>query len=175
MLGLINGLAHGAHTLVRHVGQISAWLGLALVAVVSFNVLGRYLAGIGSVALQEAEWHLMAAAALMGMSYGLNQGGEVRVDIFYEKMSPRAQAAVGLVSTILLFSVSLTIAWLRLSIAYVQSSYSINEGSPDPGGLPNRFLLKAIMPAAFALLALQAFSMFAAALTRVLQPSQKQT
>jgi TRAP-type mannitol/chloroaromatic compound transport system permease small subunit len=172
VLGLINGLAHGAYTLVRHVGQISAWLGLALVAVVSFNVLGRYLAGVGSVALQETEWHLMAAAALMGMSYGLNQGGEVRVDIFYEKMSPRVQAAVDLVSTVLLFSVALIIAWL--SVAYVQSSYNINEGSPDPGGLPHRFLLKAVMPVAFALLALQAFAMFAAALTRLMRPAKKQ-
>jgi len=114
----------------------------------------------------------MAAAALMGMSYGLNQGGEVRVDIFYEKMSPRMQAAVDLVSTVLLFSVALIIAWL--SIAYVQSSYNINEGSPDPGGLPHRFLLKAVMPVAFALLALQAFAMFAAALTRLVRPAREQ-
>ena len=165
MLKGINSVARGASTLVRHIGQISAWLGLALVLVVSFNVLGRYLAGIGSVALQETEWHLMAAAALMGMSYGLNQGGEVRVDIFYDKMSPRLQALVDLISALLLCAVALIIAWL--SIAYVQSSYSIGEGSPDPGGLPHRFALKAVMPVAFGLLALQAFVMFAAALSHL--------
>ncbi len=32
----------------------------------------------------------------------------------------------------------------------------IGEGSPDPGGLPYRFLLRAFIPLGFALLALQA-------------------
>ncbi|KIN71007.1 C4-dicarboxylate transporter family protein, DctQ subunit [Sulfitobacter guttiformis KCTC 32187] len=153
---------------MRIIGQLSAWLGLALVMVVSFNVLGRYLAGIGSVALQETEWHLMAAGALLGMSYGLNQGGEVRVDIFYEKMSVRVQAFVDVVSTLLLLVVALVIAWL--SIDYVQNSYSINEGSPDPGGLGYRYLLKAVLPVAFILLGLQAFAMFAHALTNLIRP-----
>ncbi len=171
MLRLIDTLTHGASGLVRHIGNLSAWLGLALVAVVSFNVLGRYLAGIGSVALQETEWHLMAAAAMMGMSYGLNQGGEVRVDIFYEKMSPRTQAIVDVVSTLLLLGVSVVIGWL--SLAYVQSSYGIDEGSPDPGGLPYRYLLKAVMPVAFSLLALQALAMLGAAIVRVVKPGRE--
>lgn len=171
MMRLMNTLTHGASGLVRHIGNLSAWLGLALVAVVSFNVLGRYLAGIGSVALQETEWHLMAAAALMGMSYGLNQGGEVRVDIFYEKMPPRTQALVDVISTLLLFGVAVVIGWL--SLAYVQSSYSINEGSPDPGGLPYRYLLKAVMPFAFLMLAIQAFAMLGAAVARLVDPTQE--
>ena len=171
MLRTINTLARGASGLVRHVGNVSAWLGLALVAVVSFNVLGRYLAGVGSVALQETEWHLMAAAALMGMSYGLNQGGEVRVDILYEKMPPRAQALVDVLSTVLLFGIAAIIGWL--SLAFVQNSFSINEGSPDPGGLPYRYLLKAVLPVAFFLLALQALAMMGAAITRLFEPTKK--
>lgn len=170
MLRFVKTVTHGASSLVRHIGNLSAWLGLALVLVVSFNVLGRYLAGIGSVALQETEWHLMAAAALLGMSYGLNEGGEVRVDIFYDKMSPRVQALVDVISTLLLFGVAIIIGWL--SLAYVQNSYSINEGSPDPGGLPYRYLLKAVMPVAFLLLAVQAVAMLGAAILRLFDPNQ---
>jgi TRAP-type mannitol/chloroaromatic compound transport system permease small subunit len=169
MLALLNTVAHGASSLVRHIGHLSAWLGFALVCVVSFNVLSRYLFGIGSVALQEAEWHLMAAGALMGMSYGLNQGGEVRVDIFYAKMPPRAQGVVDLIATILLTLVAGIIAWL--SIDYVQSSYLIGEGSPDPGGLGNRYLLKAVIPLAFALLALQGIAMIGDATRKLVRPS----
>jgi|AAFZ01.1.fsa_nt_gi hypothetical protein len=55
---------------------------------------------------------------------------------------------------------------------YMQSSYSINEGAPDPGGLPYRYLLKAIMPVAFILLSVRAFAMLGAALTRLTRPSQ---
>lgn len=92
-MAVIAKLTDGAHGIVRVVGEVAAWSGLALVLLVAFNVLSRYLFSYGSVALQEAEWHLMAVAALFGMSYGLNQGGEVRVDIAYAKFPPRVQAA----------------------------------------------------------------------------------
>ncbi len=163
-------MAHGACAIVRHVGHASAWLGFALVCVVSFNVLARYFLGIGSVALQETEWHLMAAAALLGMSYGLNQGGEVRVDIFYAGMRPRLRAVVDLVGNVLLLAIALIIAWL--SVPYVESSYSIDEGSPDPGGLGQRYLLKAFLPVAFVLLALQALAMIGTSLVNLVRPTR---
>lgn len=161
-------LTDGAHGTVRVIGQIAAWSGLALVLLVAFNVLARYLFSYGSVALQEAEWHLMAVAALFGMSYGLNQGGEVRVDIAYARFPPRVQAVVDLISHLLLTAVALLIAWLCLS--YVSAAYSINEGSPDPGGLPYRYLLKAAIPAAFLLLALQSLAMTGQSLLFLLGP-----
>lgn len=166
-------MAHGASAIVRQIGHLSAWLGLVLVCVVSFNVISRYLLGVGSVALQEAEWHLMAAGALMGMSYGLNQGGEVRVDIFYARFPPRAQATVDLAATILLTAIAIIIAWL--SIAYVQGSYGMNEGSPDPGGLGYRYLLKAVIPLSFGLLAVQGVAMICdSAVTLLSSPKNSQ-
>ncbi|MGC8203594.1 TRAP transporter small permease subunit [Aliiroseovarius sp. PTFE2010] len=171
MLKSIQVVTHEASALVRTAGHLSAWLGLVLVAVVSLNVIGRYLFGMGSVALQETEWHLMAAGALMGMSYGLNQGGEVRVDIFYARFPPRIQAWVELCSTALLIVIAGIIAWL--SVAYVQSSYVIGEGSPDPGGLDHRFLLKALIPLGFTLLAIQGVAMMGRAILGLLTPLQR--
>ena len=166
MTGLLHKIAGGAGGTVRIIGQIAAWSGLALVLLVALNVLFRYFFSFGSVALQEGEWHLMAVGALFGMSYGLNQGGEVRVDIFYAKMAPGMQALIDLVSNITLGAIAVIIGWL--SIAYVQSSYAIGEGSPHPGGLPYRYILKAAIPAAFALLALQAVAMTAESLARLI-------
>ncbi|KJS45551.1 MAG: C4-dicarboxylate ABC transporter permease [Roseovarius sp. BRH_c41] len=169
----IKRVTDGASGLVRVTGHVAAWSALALVLVVAFNVLARYLFSYGTVALQEAEWHIMAVSALFGMSYGLNQGGEVRVDIFYGTMRPRTQALVDFVSNIALFALALIIAWL--CIAYVQSSYAINEGSPDPGGLGYRYLLKATMPLAFVLLAVQAVAMTGhAALKLMTRPPERQ-
>lgn len=162
----VKSVTDGASGLVRVIGNIAAWSALALVLVVAFNVLARYSFSFGTVALQEAEWHIMAVSALFGMSYGLNQGGEVRVDIFYGTMRPRTQALVDLVSNIALGVVALIIGWL--CIAYVQSSYAINEGSPDPGGLGYRYLLKATMPLAFALLAVQAVAMIGHAILKLM-------
>ncbi len=157
MLKIIDRVSGGASSAVRLIGSIAAWSGLALVLLVAFNVLSRYLFSFSSVALQEAEWHLMAVAALFGMSYGLNQDGEVRVDIFYARFSNRTKAALDLVGNAALCVVAVYV--VTLSLNYVQSSYQIMEGSPDPGGLPMRYVLKAAIPCAFALLALQAFAM----------------
>lgn len=157
MIAIIEKAANGTARVVRIVGQTAAWLGLALVLLVAFNVLSRYAFGISSVATQEAEWHLMAAGALLGMSYGLNQGGEVRVDVLYDKFSPELKATIDIIAALMLMLASIFIVWL--SINYVHQSYAIGEISPDPGGLHYRFLLKALIPVAFVLLALQALSM----------------
>lgn len=150
--------ADGATRAVRVIGQLAAWSGLALVLVVAGNVLGRYLFGLSSVAMQEMEWHLMALGALFGMAYGLNQGGEVRVDVLYDRFDARTKHIIDTVSALLLALSALALAWL--SIGYVEQSYSINEGSPDPGGLAYRYILKAALPSAFALLSLQAVAVF---------------
>lgn len=171
MKATIDTIADGADRLVRVIGQVTAWSGLALVLLVAFNVLGRYLFNFGTVALQELEWHLMAVAALFGTSYCLNQGGEVRVDIFYGRMPPRAQAAVDLLSSAALLAVALVIAWL--SIGFVEQSRSIGEGSPDPGGLPNRWLLKLCLPVAFVLLAIQALAQTLRATLRLADPARE--
>lgn len=167
MIGLLDKIANGAGGTVRVIGQVAAWSGLALVLLVALNVLFRYFFSFGSVALQEGEWHLMAIGALFGMSYGLNQGGEVRVDIFYTRMPRAVQAMIDLFANVALGAVALIIAWLALS--YVKSSYAIGEGSPDPGGLSYRYLLKAAIPAAFALLFVQALAMTAESLARLLR------
>jgi len=44
---------------------------------------------------------------------------------------------------------------LWFSLNYVQQSYVIDEGSPDPGGIPHRYLVKGLIPVGFALLLLQ--------------------
>ncbi len=151
-------LAQAAEWLVRRIGEIMAWSGLALVLVVAFDVIARYALDFGSVGMQESEWHLMAVGALFGMSYGLNQGEEVRVDVLYAGYSPRAKLAVDTTAALLLALVALAVVWL--SIGFVERSYLMGEGSADPGGLPGRWLLKGLIPAAFLLVALQSLAQF---------------
>lgn len=150
----LSGLIDQADMLVGQAGRLAAWLGLAMVLLVAFDVLARYLFAYGLVALQELEWHLLAVTALIGMSYTLHRGDEVRVDILYSQMSPSIQALVQLVSALLTLAVAIVI--IKLSLPYGAQSFALNEGSPDPGGLPYRFALKAFIPLGFALLAVQA-------------------
>lgn len=141
---------------VEHAGRLASWAGFALVCVMAFNVLLRYLFHTGSVATQELEWHLMAPVSLLCMAYAIKHEGHVRVDIFHSRFPPRLKQALEIVSCLAAVAFSLII--IRLSWGYVMQSYLIGETSPDPGGLPYRFLLKAMIPLGFLLLLIQSLA-----------------
>ena len=147
------GLAARIERAIDSVGRCTSWLALVIVALMSVNVVLRYLFSIGSVWAQELEWHLLVPLILFGTSYALLHGEHVRVDILYGKFSEKNKKRINLFSALLVIAVSALFIWL--SLHYVEQSYVIDEGSPDPGGLPHRYLLKALLPVGFALLLLQ--------------------
>ena len=148
--------ARGLDLVVEAAGRAAAWTGLALVLVMATNVIVRYVFRTGSVAMQELEWHLMAPLSLLCIGYAIKHEGHVQVDILYGRLPRRAQEAIALFSA--LCALALCLILVKLSVPYVLQSYRIDEGSPDPGGLPHRWLLKATIPAGFVLLALQSLS-----------------
>lgn len=138
------------------IGRAASWLALAIVVLMATNVVLRYLFSVGSVWAQELEWHLLAPLILFGIPYALLKGEHVRVDVLYAKFSPRNQLRIEVVSQVLCILVSVVFVWL--SLKYVQQSFVIDERSADPGGLTHRWVLKALIPAGFALLALQSMA-----------------
>ncbi|MFM8511291.1 MAG: TRAP transporter small permease subunit [Betaproteobacteria bacterium] len=138
---------------IDSVGRITLWIALLMIGLVATNVLLRYSMSLGSVWAQELEWHLLAALILLGISHALQRGDNVRVDVFYAGYSPRMKFIVDLVSLALLLAVSLL--FIKLSVPYVMQSYGIGERSPDPGGIPFRWVIKAFIPLGYALVALQ--------------------
>lgn len=139
------------------IGRAVAWLCAVQVIVVANNVAFRYFFRIGHVSLQEVEWHLISPIALLGMVYALRWGDHVKVDIFYDNFSPRFKNLMDAVSALILIVIAMILA--ELSREFVFQAYKFNEGSPDAGGLPHRWLLRAFIPIGFMLMALQAFGM----------------
>ena len=135
------------------VGKLTLYLTLVMIFLVATNVLLRYSFSFGSVWAQELEWHLLAAVILFGMSYALQRGESVRVDVFYAEFSPRKKFFVNLLSNFLMLAISAF--FLKLSWAYVGQSYAIGETSADPGGIPFRWAVKGLIPLGFSLLLLQ--------------------
>ncbi len=142
--------------LIDALGQLVLWLALSMILLVAVNVLLRYSLSLGSVWAQELEWHLLAAVFLFGMSYALQRGDNVRVDVFYAGYGPRSKFAVDIVSGVLTLLLALT--FLKLSLGYVGQAWAIDEGSPDPGGIAHRWAVKGLIPLGFALLALQSLA-----------------
>jgi TRAP-type mannitol/chloroaromatic compound transport system permease small subunit len=137
-------------------GRAVSWCILIMVLIISYDVFMRFVFSISSGALQELEWHLFAIVFLMGASYTLKHDGHVRVDIFYQSryMSEIKRAWIDLLGTIL-FLFPFCILIIVSSWDFVANSFAISEGSPDAGGLPYRYLLKAAIPLGFSLLFIQ--------------------
>src|SRR3982751_1173789 len=138
------------------IGRGAAWLGPAAVLVCTANALARYALNIGSNAWLEMQWYFNSAVFLLIASYALKRNEHVRIDVIAGRLSLRAQAWIDILGGLfMLLPVTIFIAWY--SWPSLVSSWRINEYSSDPGGLL-RWPVRALIPLAFTLLALQGVS-----------------
>ena len=135
------------------IGRVMGVLLLLMIFNVLFDVVMRYSFHNSSVGMQELEWHLFSVIILFGLGYALKEEAHVRVDFLYDNFSKKTKAYINIFGTVLfLFPLALLIIFG--SYEYVMDSYSMNEISPDPGGLTHRWIIKAMIPFGFIFLIL---------------------
>jgi tripartite ATP-independent transporter DctM subunit len=135
----------------------AAVLVVLLSLLVSYDAGMRYFFSAGSIALQEVEWHLFDMVFLLGLSYALKHDKHVRVDIFFERYAQDTRMIVQILSMLLLV-MPFSLLFLNDAVDMTLQSYLQHEVSSDPGGLTNRWAIKAVLVVGFALLVLQALS-----------------
>lgn len=150
-------LADAIDALIDRVGWFAAALTLAMVLLISGNTLGRYFFNASTIWLQELEWHLLATVAFWGLAFMQLRGVPVRVDMFYQHYSKRVKLWMEF-GTALLVMLPFSVFVCVLGWRFVLHSYELAEVSPDPGGLPMRWLVKSLVVSGYALLALVAVS-----------------
>ncbi|MCP3927872.1 MAG: TRAP transporter small permease subunit [Bacteroidetes bacterium] len=146
------------------IGKKVSWLTFLLVLLVCFDVVNRYLFSDTKAWVMELEWHLYALIFLFGAAYAFKYDRHVRVDLFYSNFSPRNKALVNLFGG-LLFLVPWCVFVIIYAFQYANISFAIKEISPDPGGLPARYLIKYAIPLGMFFLLLQAISSILEAIT----------
>lgn len=158
MINLLKGYIAFSDRVVEWSGKMVSWLTALLVLVICYDVVMRYVFNSSSVAIYELEWHIFSLIFLLGAAYALKHDRHVRVDVFYSSYPERIQAWVNLVGTLLLL---LPLCWVLIAEGsdFVANSYRLSESSPDPGGLPARYIIKAAIPIGFILLFIQAISL----------------
>ncbi len=161
---------------VKICDRINEWIGSFIVApavflfilVIFSNVIMRYVFNTSFVFMAELEWHIFAFIFLMGAGFTLLHDGHVRVDIFYSAMDRKKQAYINFFGVILFLLPSCYLV-LTTTIPWVIVAYKIGEVSIDPGGIPARFILKAILPIGYFLMLIQGFSLFIKSLFIILE------
>lgn len=138
------GFAHLLDALNARFGKACAWLTLFLVLGTAVVVVLRYGFGIGATALQEAVLYAHALVFMGAAAWVLQRNAHVRVDIFYQRFSPRRQALVEILGTLFfLLPVCLFLGWS--SWDYVSNAWATLEGSSESGGLKFVYLQKSII------------------------------
>lgn len=142
---------------LRRIGEWFSWLWLAVVAVTLVSVISRYLFSMGSVTMEEIQWHISSMVWLVGLSYAFVHDSHVRVDVLHERLGPRGQAWIELLG-LLLLALPFLIIGVYMGWPYFHESWLQGEESQAPAGLPFRWILKFFLVFAFALLVVAACS-----------------
>lgn len=128
-----------------------SWVWLALIGVIGVAVVLRFLFGIGRIEFEELQWHLYAIGFLAGIFGCTVHDRHVRVDVLRERFKPRTRDWIDLYG-ILLFQLPFVVLMIWSALPMVAESFVTGERSASAGGLPYRWILKAVLPISFTLL-----------------------
>lgn len=140
----------------ERVGKAVYWLVLAMVLLSAGNAIVRKVFNYSSNAFLEGQWYLFSAVFLLAAGYTLLRNEHVRIDVVAGRFSPRVQAWIDILGT-LLFLLPMAILIMWLSWPFFVLKFTSGEISGSAGGLiiwPAALL----MPVGFFLLVLQGIS-----------------
>lgn len=130
--------------IIDAVGILCSIVLLLMILNVFVDVLMRYLFNDVSIGMQEMEWHLFAAMFMFGIGYTLKEDGHVRVDVIYDRLSARHQAIINILGGVL-FTIPFSCLMVYFGFDYAKEAFIMGEGSGDPGGLPNRWIVRSFI------------------------------
>jgi TRAP-type mannitol/chloroaromatic compound transport system permease small subunit len=147
------GFSRATDRVINWFGEFASVLWTILVMTIVLQVVLRYVFGIGSIMLEEAQWHLYAVGFLLGLAFTELQEKHVRIDVLSSGFSSKTRLWIEFLGiTCFLLTFSLMVIWFALP--FVISSWQLSEVSAAPGGLPYRWAIKSFLVTAFVLLAL---------------------
>jgi len=138
---------------ITRVGRIAAWAGVALIAITIFDVVTRRFLVLGSTKLQELEWHFHVVLFALCIGYAYLKDSHVRIDLVRERLSERTQWWIELLGC-LLFLLPYCALVVYFSYDFTVRSFATQEISASATGLTHRWIIKAVIPIGFSLLAL---------------------
>lgn len=129
----------------RWFAALCGFLLLILAAVILYDVIGRRFFATGSFKLQELEWHLHGAIAILGFGYAYLKDAHVRIDIFVDKIGAQRRIRWELFAIVLFLLPFMTLL-LWYGYDFAERSFVRGETSNGGVGLSHRWIIKATVP-----------------------------
>jgi len=150
------------------ISNVGAWLFPILVIAISSQVVLRG-AGMNQAWLDDFQWWLYGAAALIGIGYAVTTGSHVRVDIFFDNYSETKRTRIEIFGLVWLFLPFILMSW-DFTLHYAISSVVANEGSDSPNGLHKLWILKVFMNLSFLFIAVATWAAYVRFLSKLTKP-----
>jgi TRAP-type mannitol/chloroaromatic compound transport system permease small subunit len=138
-------------------GTLVAWLAIPMVAVVSYEVIARYVFTAPTIWSYDLTYMLYGTIFMLGSAYALHKGAHIRTDFLFEKWSIRTQGLIDSIAYIVFFFPSLVVF---LAVGWEQGwyAYQIGETSEQTPWRPILWPFKMVIPVTCLLLLIQGVS-----------------
>ena len=135
-------------------GTVVAWLNVPLVAVVSYEVIARYVFDAPTIWSFDLTYMLYGTMFMLGSAYALHKGAHIRTDFFFERWSVRTRGLIDSIAYIVFFFPALIVF---LSVTWGESWYAfrIGEVSEQTPWRPILWPYKMVIPLTCLLLMIQ--------------------
>jgi TRAP-type mannitol/chloroaromatic compound transport system permease small subunit len=144
----------------EYVGKIFLWLVIALIGVLAFETIARYVFNAPTNWAYETSFMIGGALAAMAWSHVHKHHGHIRVDLIYTHVSQRARAAIDVVCSLIFFFPLLAVLVLG-GYSSVEFAWRVHERFVESDWLPPAGPIKTVVYIGICLFALQAVAQFA--------------
>lgn len=164
MPGPIRAFVRAVDAVNRVIGFYVMYLALAMMGLLLFASITRYVFNVPFVWIIEMAQFLMAAYYILGGGYSLQIDAHVRMDVAYERWTVKTRAFV---DSITVFCLVFYLVYMVYG-GWASSAYSLKYGQTNYSAwAPPMAPIKIIMTVGIALMLLQAIAIFCRDIARV--------
>ncbi len=124
------------------VGRVCAWSIFLVTAVVLYEVVSRGVFGMATTWANETTIYLSASAYLVAGGYALAHRRHVRIDLLYDRLSPRTRTRLDLFTFVFFVIYVGALAWVGTTLAWGSFLEGETTGTPwNPPIWPVKFAI----------------------------------
>ena len=150
------------------VGQGVAWLVPVLILELVYDTAARYLFNAPTQWSYDISYMLYGTIFLAAAGYTLQKDQHVRIELLYDRFSPRGKAAIDCIGYLLFFFPALT-ALVYYGGQFAWKSWVLLETSSASMWQPPIYPFKAVLPVTALLLLMQGLALFIRSARTLLQ------
>ena len=150
---VVKKIVHGIESLSIWTGRITSWVMVLLMLLINFEVLMRY------VFIKPTIWGyelslMLGGSILIMLAYVQHRDANIRVEILYERVSPKWKALLNALGTVI-FAYPCFIYLIIVAFKYMVNSFVMNEKMAESYWYPPAAPFRTIIFLALCLAALQ--------------------